>query len=312
MRPLALFAFVAILLGCFACSSGGKAPAPTNRFYTDGARALTAGDRLATRGCSQGAVKSYFKAVELFTLADDQGALATCFNNIGNLYLGDDKSADALHYYREALELHTRNDNLEGRVRVLTNLASAQVAEDSPTKAEEHLDQADLLAAKGGISWPQTRIVRANLRLHQGDALGALTLLREVNSTLQAPEEALSASLHFALGRSYVALTQYDEALVHFSRALTVDRDRGALRLMVTDLREMGRTLMAMGREDDASWHLERALRISALLGEPAIHNELLDMLNNLTGTTEGPPSSITGYFLERWANGESFAAPCN
>lgn len=312
MKPLALFAFVAILLGCFACSTGGKAPTPTNRFYTDGARALTAGDRLATKGCSQGAVENYFKAVELFTLSDDQGALATCFNNIGNLYLGDEKSADALHYYREALELHTRNGNIEGRVRVLTNMASAHVAEGFPTKAESNLDQADLLAAKGNITWPQTRIVRANLRLQRGDAHGALSLLLEVNGTLQAPEEALSASLHFALGRSYFALTRYEEALVHFSRALTVDRDRGALRLMVTDLREMGRTLIAMGKEDDAAWHLERALRISALLGSPATHNELLDMLSNLTGATEGAPSSVTGYFLERWANGESFAAPCN
>lgn len=312
MRPLALFAFVAILLGCFACSSGGKAPTPTNRFYTDGARALTAGDRLATKGCSQGAVKSYFKAVELFTLSDDQGALASCFNNIGTLYLGDGNSADALHYYREALELHTRSNSLEGRVRVLTNMATAHVEADAPDKAKETLDQADALAATGLISWPQSHIARANLRLYRGEAQDALNLLLEINDTLQDPEAALSASLHFALGRSYGALMRHEEARDNFSRALTVDRNRGALRLMVTDLTEIGRTLIAMDKDDDAAWYLERALGMSTLLGGTAAHDEVVDMLNNLTGTAEHSPSAVTGYFIERWASGESFAAPCN
>ncbi|BCS97782.1 hypothetical protein DSLASN_34140 [Desulfoluna limicola] len=312
MRPLALFAFIAILLGCFACSTGGKAPTPTNRFYTDGARALTAGDQLATRGCTQGAVENYFKAVELFTLSDDQGALATCFNNIGTLYLGAGKSADALHYYTEALELHTRNGSLEGKVRVLTNRAAAHLAEDSPDKAEEDLTQAESLSAQGELSWPQTRIAQANLRLHKGEAQEALNRLLEVDASLTAPEEALSASLHFALGRGYFALTRYEDALGHFSRALTVDRKRGALRLMVTDLREMGRTLTAMEQPSEAAWHLERGLRISALLGAETEHKDLQNMLNNLTDAAEGAPSAVTGYFLERWANGESFAAPCN
>lgn len=312
MRPLALFAFLAILLGCFACTTGSKAPVPANRFYAEGARALSGAEELATRGCSQGAVKSYFKAVELFTLADDQKALAACFNNIGNLYLSEGKSADALHYYRAARAIHTRSGNLEGTVRVLTNMAAAHLAEESPTKTEEHLNQAEELAAKEHFIWPQTLIVRANLKLHSGHAEAALALLLNADDGFKAPEEAFDASLHFALGQSFFALERYEEALDGFSKALDVDRKRGALRLMARDLREMGRSLAAMDRKDEAIWHLERALRISTLLGAATEQKALQELLIDLTGESGDSPSSITGYFIERWTSGESFAAPCN
>jgi tetratricopeptide (TPR) repeat protein len=312
MRPLALFASLAILLGCFACTTGGKAPAPTTHFYTEGARALTSADQLATRGCNQGAVKSYFKAVELFTLADAQDALATCFNNMGNLYLGDGKTADALHYYREAQALHTRNGNLEGRVRVLTNMAAAYLADASPAKAEETLNQAEPLMTQGEIAWPQASVVRANLLLHSGNAQGALGLLLEAKSSLKAPEAPLTASLHFALGRSLFALNRYEEALTHFSKALDVDRKRGALSLMVKDLREMGRTLGAMDQPAEATRVLERALGIASLLGAEAQQMALQKMITDLPGDSEGSPSSVTDYFIERWTSGEIFAAPCN
>ena len=312
MRPLALFAFLAILLGCFACTTGGKAPVPSNRFYAEGARALAGADQLATRGCPQGAVEGYFKAVELFTLSDDQKALAACFNNIGNLYLGEGKSADALLYYRAARAIHTRSGNVEGNVRVLTNMAAAHLAEGSPDTAKEHLNQAEELMATEHFIWPQTVIVRANLRLHSGDTEGALELLLNVSTSMKAPEGPFAASLHFALGQSLFTLTRYDEALTHFSKALDVDRKRGALRLMARDLREMGRSLAALDRKDEGVWHLERALQISTLLGAATEQKALQELLIDLTGESGDSPSSVTGYFIERWTSGESFAAPCN
>lgn len=311
MRPLALFAFVAILAGGVACTSGKAAVAP-NRYFVDGARALSAGDQLATKGCTKGAVESYFRAVELFTLADDPEGLAASLTNIGNLYLGDGKSADALIYYREALSLHTRKGNLEGQVRVLTNMAAAHMGQKATDRAEEALAQAEGLIAQGGLSWPETRITRANLRLFTGNADGALALLREVENGLTAPDARLAASLHFSLGRTLSSLKRHDEALPEFAKALERDRIRGALPLMVGDLREMGTTLTALHRTDEAIWHLERAMGIATLLDATVESKALSAMIAGLSGETKGAPLSVTGYFVERWARGESFASPCH
>lgn len=309
MRPLALFTLMTLLVGC---ATGGKAPGPPNYFYDKGARALASGDRLATKGCNQNAVKSYFKAVELFTLADEQAALASCFNNIGNLYLGEGKSADALAYYREAAAIHTRSGNHKGLVRVWTNMAAAQLAAGAPAKADERLSQAEALAAETQAAWPPITLGRANLRLHRGDTQGALDLLLALDDRLKNPDAPVAAALHFALGRSYFALGRHGEALTAFSKALAVDRGRGALRLMARDLQEMGRTLAAMGRNDEAIWHLERALGITTLLGAAPEEKTLQDLLIDVAGNAEAPFFSVPGYFRDRWAHGESLAAPCD
>ncbi|WP_300672300.1 tetratricopeptide repeat protein [Desulfoluna sp.] len=312
MKPLALFASIAFLVGCSACAAGGKTPVTTNHFYEEGAQALTKGDRSATKGCNTGAIKYYFTAVELFTLADAPEALATCYNNIGTLYTGEGKRADALAYYREAQAIHTRMNNLQGNIRVLTNIATAYLADGTPDKAEASLNQADTLATEGQITWPQSTITRASLMLHRGDATGALALLLDLKTTIGAPEASLAASLHFTLGRSFFALTHHEEALAEFSKALDVDRKRGALHLMATDLREMGRCLAAMDRKDEAIWHLERALRITTLLGATGEQKVLQELVIELTGNTEAAPLSVSGYFIERWTHGDSFAAPCD
>jgi len=310
MRPLALFVLVAILAGCSACATGGKTPEPANHFYQKGARALTGADRLATRGCTQKAVTSYFKAVELFTLADDQEALAACFNNIGNLYLGNGQNAEALLYYRQARAIHTLSGNTEGEVRVLTNMAAAQLADGATAEAETHLNRAKAIASREGIARPQMGIVRANLMRKTGNTAEALTLLQAVATTVKASDTPLAASLYFAMGRSYVALKRYEEGLTKFSDALAVDRHRGALGLMVRDLREMSRCLAALNQKKEAAWHLERALGIATLLGAEPEQKAIQNELTNLTGETKASP--ISGYFMERWTQGESYASPCD
>jgi len=312
MRPLALFVSVAILAGCSACTTGGKAPVPTNPYYNKGVRALSGGDRLATRGCNRKAMESYFKAVELFTLGDDQKALAACYNNIGNLYLENGQYDDALVYYGQAQWIHTRSGNTEGQIRVLTNMAAAHLAKGSAAEAEAHLNRVKNIASSAGISWPQMDIVRANLLRETGDTQGALALLQTVEEKAKSPDAPLEASLHVALGKSYVATGRFKEALAEFSGALDVDRGRGALHRMAGDLREMGRCLTAMDQKEEAAWHLERALGIAVLLGADTEQKAIQGLLTDLTGETTAPSMPVSGYFLERWTHGESTASPCD
>ncbi len=308
MPPLARLLAAIILLGCTACASI-KTPA-SSPYDEAGTQALATGDRLTTKGCYQGAVVHYFKAVEWFTLADKPEALATCFNNLGNLYLNEGKEREALHYYRESYEIHTRYGNTQGRIRLLTNMAAALVSDTSSQEAEETLHRAEALATQAKIDWPQALIVGAHLRLHQGDAPGALARLRGTEGILTEPTP-LAATLHFAWGKSLFALTRYDEALIHFSEALKRDRHRGALRLMIKDLREMGATLAALNREDEARVHLQRALGIATLLGAQAEQDAIRERLSPLTGQREGPYASVTDYFLERWRGEHRLTAPC-
>ena len=310
MKPLARLLFAAILLGCTACASV-KTPYPSP-YDEAGAQALATGDRLTTKGCDKGAVVHYFKAVEFFTLADNPDALATCFNNIGNLYLNDGKNREALHYYREAYEIHTQYGNTRGRIRLLTNMAMALIPEASPEKAEEALHSAQRLSTQAKIPWPRTLIVEAHLRLRHGDASGALAILGHIRGEREASETPLAAALHFARGKSLFALTRYDEALIHFSHALTVDRHRGAGRLMIKDLTEMGRTLTAMEKRDAALFHLQRALGIATLLDAEEEQRKLQAMVIALSGHTSDSVTPISDYFLERWRGEHRLTAPCN
>lgn len=310
MKPLALFISVAILAGCSACATGGKAPAPTNPFYTKGARAVETGDRLAIQGCSQKAVESYFKAVELFTLADDQDALAACFNNLGNLYLENGQETEALVYYEQALWLHGNRDNTRGEVRVLTNMAAAHLMGGSAILAENRLDLADSSALEAGFSWPQAQVVRANLMRETGDAQGALVMLQALAQKEQNPSPAFEASLNVALGKCHLYLGRFDEAFTAFSNALKADQKRGALLRMAGDLREMGRCLALMEQSEDAAWHLQRALGIALLLGDETEQEITEAMLIDLPGEIGSTP--VPDYFLERWAQGDSSASPCD
>ncbi|VFQ43353.1 tetratricopeptide repeat protein [Desulfoluna butyratoxydans] len=310
MKPLALFISVAILAGCSACATGGKAPAPTNPFYTKGARAVETGDRFAIRGCSTKAVESYFKAVELFTLADDQDALAACFNNIGNVYLENGQAGDALVFYEQALWIHESSENTRGEVRVLTNMAAAHLMGRSAVLAESRLDLADSSALEVGFSWPQTQVVRANLMRETGDAQGALTMLQALAQKEQSPGLSFDASLNVAIGKCHLYLGRFDEAFTAFSKALKADQERGALLRMAGDLREMGRCLALMDQPEDAAWHLQRALGIALLLGDETEQEITETMLTDLPGEVGTTP--VPDYFLERWTQGDSSASPCD
>lgn len=300
-----------MLLGCVACTTGGKPPT-VPPYYAEGTRALAAGDRLATRGCSKKAVIGYFKAVELFTLADDQKGVATCFNNIGNLYLHDGKNDDALLYYREAYGIHTRQGVTKGRVRALTNMAAAFTHGESPDEATKALDQASKIASEAKLHWPQGDIIRASLTLQQGDAHGAIALLKKAEEDDVEPSPSIAAALHFTWGKSLFALENYEGSLTRFSKALDEDRRLGALPLMTKDLTEMGRTLAAMKRPQEARQHLDRALGIATLLGKTETQQSLEMMIRALPGKAATAAPSVTEYFLKRWTSGEQLAAPCN
>ncbi|VVS92589.1 tetratricopeptide repeat protein [Desulfoluna spongiiphila] len=310
MRPLALFVSIAILAGCSACATGGKAPAPTNPFHTKGVRALAGGDRLAVQGCSQKAMESYFKAVEHFTLADDQDALAACFNNIGNVYLENGQAGEALVFYEQALWIYESREDTRSEVRVLTNMAAAHLMSRSSVLAESRLDQADSSALEVGFSWPQTQVVRANLMRETGNAQGALAALQALAQKEQSPGPAFDASLNVALGKSHLYLGRFDEAFSAFSNALKVDQERGALLRMAGDLREMGRCLALMEQPKDAAWHLQRALGIALLLGDETEQEVTETMLTDLPGEIGSTP--VPDYFLERWAQGDSSTSPCD
>ena len=310
-KPFAFIACATMLLGCVACTLGGKTPA-VPPYYAEGTQALALGDKLATRGCSKKAVLGYFKAVEFFTLADDQQGVATCFNNIGNLYLNDKKNSDALHYYREAYGIHTRQDDTKGRVRALTNMAVAFIRGESLGEAKNALDQASDIASEAKLPWPQGDVVRASLNLQWGDAHEAIVLLKRADKETTKPSSSIAASLHFTWGKSLFALEEYEEALTRFSKALDEDRRLGALPLMVKDLTEMGRTLTALDRPQEARQHLIRALGIATLRGKTTTQQSLEKMVRALPKDTATAAPSVTEYFLERWTSGERFTAPCN
>ena len=299
-----LIAFLAMTLGCAKTT---VVPKPVASYLEDGAQAMTQGDEYALHGCKTMALTSYLKAVEYFTLSDDQRSLATACNNIGTLYLKEEKPQEAIHYLEEARLLHRLTGSIQGELRAITNLAATHALKKELEKAGSLLDEANALAQTHGITWTPAQLGRANLLLKQGEAPKALAIIARIEANAVERPEALAAAIHYAAGSALFASKQHKEALGRFQKALALDTRQSAFGLMADDMKEIALCLRELNKPLEATWYLRRGLKLSALLGENPKRQTFLALLQEMSDQK----SPVTDYLVNRWTKGDTFAAPC-
>ncbi len=161
-----------------------------------------------------------------FLKPDDQGALATNYNNIGLIHEAIDNNAKALEYFGKALDLHRSlgNTRLEGGT--LANMGVVYFNMKEYDKALEHYRKSisiiQGLGDKGILSILYESI--GNVYKEQAKYAAAI---KSYNDAL-ALSEALGddygiASVNRNLGESYLLEKQYRPAITHLlkSRALS-------------------------------------------------------------------------------------------
>ena len=170
--------------------------------------------------------------------------LAEFHNHQGNLFVHQQRPADAAASYRRALALHAAqpevHNNLGIALQALGDFEAALRSFDQALK--HHVDYFDAHNNRGVALGHLQRHEEAlqshdrALALNANDASGhanralALTALRRYDEALNACEVSLrlddtNAEVHNNLGRVFSALGRYNEALAIFDRALRINPD---------------------------------------------------------------------------------------
>ena len=176
---------------------------------------------VSRRGELQPAIDSLEKAVRLGHLDP------TLFNNLGEMYRGLGRSAEAEACYRKALEL-------------------------KPDYAEAGANLGMLLDASGRMGQSAANY------LSLGTALRGVGRLSEAEQSVRRALalEPDNAQAHHALGRVLEGLGRRDDAFAALSTALALDPD------FVEAHHDLGNTLFDLGRFEDAERSYRRALAL--------------------------------------------------
>jgi tetratricopeptide (TPR) repeat protein len=267
-----LRSFIVLAL-CSACASG-PAPERSPRPIRQSLRYLNKGTALYTRGCFPEALARFSEAHERYTAADHLEGVAASLNNIANVYFQLNDLGSALLVFDDAIAVFETLDDRRGLIRAMTNKGAALIAADRPEEGEAFLDKADALAAGTDLLSALRLKNRAILQMDRQDFTGAKQTLEQAigRSGENAPEEA--ASVHYTMGRILSAEQNPAGAITHFNTALDIDRSRGAYMGIAQDLAALGSSYAAMGQYDQAVFHYRRSLKVFALLGNtPAVRD---------------------------------------
>ena len=307
MRRLSGWLLVALLIATAACSKTAVAPKAATAYNKSGARSISKGDSYALKGCRKKALLHYFKAVEFFTLSDNQKFLATAYNNIGALYLDEKKPDEALHYFKSARKLHLFLRTEKEEARALTNTASALLLKGALAEAAHALEEAEKIQGPSS----STRLARAHLCLKMNEPQKAIDALG-TPKTFEKTAPATTSAASYTLGLGLKALEKHSLALAAFEKALAIDTQRGAFSLMAKDMREIAFCLKKIEKNSRALWYAGRAFSLFTLANDAAGQQELELFMQELSGTSVKENAPVIDHFAKRWRNGKALASPCD
>lgn len=267
-----LCSFIVLAL-CSACASG-PAPERSPRPIRQSLRHLNKGAVLYTRGCYLEALARFSEAHERYTAADHLEGVAASLNSIANVYFQLNDLDSALLVFEEAIAVFETLDDRQGLIRAVTNKGAALIAAQKPDEGEAVLDKADALAAGTDVLSALRLKNRALLEMDRQHFTEAKQILEQAigRSGENAVEQA--ASVHYTMGRILQAEQNTAGAIAHFNTALDIDRSRGAYMGIAQDLAALGSSYAAMGQYDQAVSHYRRSLKVFALLGNtPAVRD---------------------------------------
>ncbi len=308
MRRLRVFLVllaVGLAIGCGGPKVKDKPP-----HLSGGMQEIQQGIAAYQQGCYHRSLDHFFRAHEHFTASDQLNGVAMSMNNIGNVYrfIGDPDSAGL--FFDEAIGIYLVLEDETGALQALSNKAALLIDLDKLEAAQDTLRQAEslmgdkkatagLLNNKAVLLMKQTTFDQAEEILKRG--LGLV-------SPNDLPEYA---TLNFSLGRLMLTTNRIDLALAYFNTALQTDRQQGFHKGIADDLAALGSVYLAQARYDMAAAHLQRSIKIYALLEDKPKVDETLQQLENAAAKAD-LDIRVTQLFVERWIEGKALESPCH
>jgi tetratricopeptide (TPR) repeat protein len=188
------------------------------------------GQTYVEQGNTTEALKCYFIALKILAKADDQPGIATCYNNLGNLYLTQGSGEDALKNYFESIRIREEIHDRPGMSASLNNIGNIYYGRKEYDKALEYYGKALAINKEFG----RKRWISNN---------------------------------YLGIGSVYEELKEYDKALDNYRIALKIKSEIGDMNGIAAAYTSIGDVWLARRDFPKAKIYLDSALKIATGIG---------------------------------------------
>ena len=306
LRAMATLILTSSLLAC-----GGGSAGPTRAMHlTSGMVQVQEGNAWYQKGCYERALPHFLRAHELFAVSDQVSGVAMSMNNIGsvNRIIGD--TGVAVRLFDESYRAYASIQDNAGAVHALSNKAAALIDADRLEESERVLDEADSLARKHGISYNPLLSNRGVLLTRKGDYDRAEEVIAKALANADPSNRSAAAAINTAMANLMVVTERFDRAIGFYEEALAADRISGFHKGIADDLAAIGNAYASKKRYEPAADHLERSIKVYALIGNDKRVSDIMAQLEEAAGKAN-LDISVTKEFASRWLAGEA-DGPCD
>ncbi len=187
-------------------------------------------------GTTHKSMSNYDRALELFfealSLCEEiqlERGISATLGNIGLSYFEMDENAQALKYYQQALDINQQLNNTSSLAVNYNNIGLLHGDEGRYEQAIEYHTKALKLRRELGytieIANSLNNIGRLLMQQNQHErAIDYLTEARQVNN---GSDHELSSIIHENLAKTYISAGEYDSALFHAQKTLSLSKNFG-------------------------------------------------------------------------------------
>lgn len=277
---------------------------------TGGTGQISLGNSAYKQGCYAAALKSYYRAYELYSASDQPAGVAMSLNNIGNVHRAKGEPAGALKYFEEAATLYARSGDRQGLRQVLANRAAALMDLGRLDQAEAALARAEKIELPDTAGFLSLVVNRGILLTRRGDFQAAEKALAAALAKPQASEPDAAAA-YYAMGRLKMEMKQLQSAAGYFQAALKADQAAGFYAGMADDLQMLGDAHSRLGEPDAALDYWKRSVRIYALIGNGRETGAVMKKLQTEAART-GASLELVEAFVKNCREGKGRDRLCN
>lgn len=215
------------------------------------------------------ALENSLKALELYQQLEGQAAqwqTAVCYNNIGIAYKSLNRFDEAEQSYQKGLAIAEASENHRIKYITLNNIAQVKIVQEKYDEglayAEPALEGFKSLQHKVGESHARVHI--AHCQLGNGDYaqalqsyIGTAKVLKEIDNK---PAEV---QLYTGMGKVYLKLQAYNEAINKFQKALKLANETGECRDVCEVYLCMGKAYLGLNDSEQSVDMLQKGLTLA-------------------------------------------------
>ncbi len=210
------------------------------------------------------------EAREKMSKGEDQ-AVASIYNDVGNLYHDNNQIGKALEFYEKSLEIKKESDDLEGIPLVLNDMAVALYDTGKYETAIEKYKEAFSLTQQAGNKKISAIILNNIAQVYENtfqyeNALNYYRQSVEITNELDNKNEA--AVLYEKIADVHLERNEYDKAIENLQQTLKIDEELKDEGKVGATLNNMGIAYQSLGRKEEALNYYQKSLDITEKQGD--------------------------------------------